>query len=44
MFWLMKVCFSFDCAWIASSNNIRADVELSTLKDSLITKNLKWLP
>ena len=26
---VLKVCFSFDCAWIASHNNIWADVELS---------------
>ena len=44
LFLLIKVCFSFDCAWIAPHNNIWADVELSFLKDSLETKNSKWPP
>ena len=42
LFLLIKVCFSFDCAWIAPHNNIWADVELSFLKDSFGTKNSKW--
>ena len=41
---LIKVCFSFDRAWIAPHNNIWADVKLSFLKDSLGTKNSKWPP
>ena len=44
LFLLIKVCFSFDCAWEAPDNNIWADVELSFLKDSLGTKNSKWPP
>ena len=39
LFFLMKVCFSFDCAWIAPHDNIWADVELSFLKVSIRTKN-----
>ena len=38
LFLLIKVCFSFDCAWIAPHNNIWADVELSFLKDYLEQK------
>ena len=41
---LIKVCFSFDCAWISPHKNIWAQVELSFLKDSLGTKNSKWPP
>ena len=44
LFLLIKVCFSFDCAWIAPHINIWADVELSFLKDSFGTKNSKWPP
>ena len=39
LFLLIKVCFSFDCAWIATHKNICADVERSFLKDSFRTKN-----
>ena len=44
LFLLIKVCFSFDCAWISPHKNIWAHVELSFLKDSLGTKNSKWPP
>ena len=44
LFLLIKVCFPFDCAWIAPHNDIWADVELSFLKESFGTKNTKWPP
>ena len=44
LFLPIQVCFSFDCACIASHNNIWADVELSFLKDYFGTKNFKWPP
>ena len=44
LFLLIKFCFSFDCAWIAPHNDIRADVQLSFLKESFEAKNSKWPP
>ena len=44
LFLLIKVCFSFDCAWISPHNDIWADVELSFLKESFGTKISKWPP
>ena len=44
MFLLIKVFFSFDCAWIEPHNNIWADVELLFLNDSFKAKKIKWPP